>query len=69
MENNIEKLAAGTRIKYRSQCRQLWLREQEGYASPEDIERRQELEQLLGVKASEIPGRGRPRRSAEIHRI
>jgi hypothetical protein len=64
MEHNLEKLAPGTRIKYRSQCRQLWLREQEGYASPEDIERRKEFEELLGIKASEIPGPGRPRLSA-----
>ena len=63
MELSLEKLAPGTRIKYRSQCRQLWLREHEGYASPEDIKHRKELEELLGVKASEIPGPGRPRRS------
>ena len=54
---------AGTRIKYRSQCRQRLLREQEGYASPADTQRRKELEELLGTKASEITGPGRPRRS------
>ena len=62
MEHDLEQLAPGTRIKYRSQCRQLWLREREGYASPSDIKRRKELEELLGTKASEIAGPGRPRK-------
>ena len=63
MKRSLETIAVGTRIRYRSQCRQLWLREQQGYASPEDIERRKTLERLLDIRATDIPGPGRPKRA------
>lgn len=56
----LSELCPSTISNYRSLARKLWLKSVDGSASQTDLMELAELEQLLGVKASEIRGPGRP---------
>ena len=54
-------LSQETLSQYRSQLRQLGLREQAGAVMPKDVQKRKHLESLLGIRWRDVPGRGRPK--------
>lgn len=56
----LSELRPSTISNYRSLARKLWLKSIQGVASQADLSELAELEQLLGLKASEIRGPGRP---------
>ena len=56
----LSELCASTISNYRSLARKLWQKSVAGVASQADVLELAELEELLGVKASEIRGPGRP---------
>lgn len=56
----LSELRPSTISNYRSLARKLWQKSIAGVASEVDLLELAELEQLLGVKASEIRGPGRP---------
>jgi hypothetical protein len=58
------ELAPSTVAAYRHKARKLWLKIQSGQATPSDRLELAELEALLGVRGSEIPPPGRPRKWA-----
>jgi len=62
MRRPLEELAVGTISAYRSRTRKLYLKIQAGVATDADRRELAELEMLLGVPGSEIPGPGRPRK-------
>ena len=57
----LHELKPGTLIQYRHRLKALWIREQVGFASPQDVKSRKELEKRLGIKAASVPPQGRPR--------
>ncbi len=64
----LSELRPSTISNYRSLARKLWQKSVAGVASEVDLRELAELEQLLGLKASEVRGPGRPpkyRNSAE----
>jgi hypothetical protein len=64
MRRPLSELAPQTIRQYRSRLRKIWLQIQAGNA-PESVHCELiELEGLLGVRGSEIPGPGRPRKWA-----
>jgi hypothetical protein len=56
----LSELRPSTISNYRSLARKLWQKSIAGVASEVDLQELAELEQLLGIKASEIRGPGRP---------
>jgi hypothetical protein len=64
MRRTLKELAPNTVTTYRSRARKLSLKVQEGVATDADRLDLAELEALLGVQGSEIPGPGRPRKWA-----
>ena len=64
MRRPLEELAPTTIQTYRSRARKLWLKAQAGEATPADRLELAELEALLGVRGSDIPSNGRPRKWA-----
>ena len=64
MRRQIGELALATVQTYRSRARKLHLKAQTGEASETDRLELAELEALLGVRGSEIPPPGRPRKWA-----
>lgn len=68
MRRQLEQLAPTTIAAYRSRARKLWLKAQAGQAMPADRLELAELESLLGMRGSEIPPPGRPRKWTELQR-
>lgn len=64
MRRPLNELAPNTITTYRSRARRLWLRVQSGDAGEADRLELAELEMLLGLRGSDIPGPGRPRKWA-----
>jgi hypothetical protein len=64
MRRRLDELAPTTIATYRSRARKLWLKAQAGEASLADRLELGELEALLGVRGSDIPPTGRPRKWA-----
>jgi hypothetical protein len=64
MRRPLGELAGSTVAAYRSRARKLWLKIQSGQATPADRLELAELETLLGVRGSDIPPPGRPRKWA-----
>ena len=62
MRRALEELAPSTVQTYRSRVRKLWLKVKAGDATPADRLELAELEALLGLRGSEIPRPGRPRK-------
>ena len=62
----LSELCASTISNYRSLARKLWQKSIAGVASQADVLELAELEELLGVKASDIRGPGRPPNTATI---
>jgi hypothetical protein len=62
MRRHLEELAPTTIQTYRSRARKLWLKVTAGDANPADRVELAELEALLGVRGSDIPPPGRPRK-------
>jgi hypothetical protein len=56
----LNELCPSTISNYRSLLRKLWLKSIAGIASDADRLEIAELQELLGVKASEVRGPGRP---------
>jgi hypothetical protein len=64
MRRPLEELAESTIAAYRSRARKLHLKAQAGEATPADRLELAELEALLGVRGSDVPPPGRPRKWA-----
>jgi hypothetical protein len=64
MRRPLEELAPSTVQTYRSKARRLSLKVQTGVATNADRLELAELELLLGVWGSDVPGPGRPRKWA-----
>jgi len=64
MRRSLDELAPTTIATYRTRVRKLHLKIQAGEATPADRLELAELEALLGVRRSEIPPPGRPRKWA-----
>jgi len=64
MRRPLEELAPTTIAAYRSRARRLWLKVQAGDATPADRLELAEMETLLGLRGSDIPPAGRPRKWA-----
>jgi hypothetical protein len=62
MRRQLDELAASTIAAYRHKARKLWLKVQDGQASASDRLELAELEALLGLRGSDIPPPGRPRK-------
>jgi hypothetical protein len=62
----LNELRPSTISNYRSLARKLWLKSVDGSASQTELLELSELEKLLGVKASEIRGPGRPPKYCDI---
>jgi len=65
MRRPLEELAPSTVQTYRSRVRKLWLKVTDGEADPGDRLELAELEALLGLRGSDIPPPGRPRKWAK----
>ena len=64
MRRPIEELTPSTVQTYRSRARKLYLKAQAGQATATDRLELAELEVLLGVRGTDIPPVGRPRKWA-----
>ena len=64
MRRPLVELAPSTVAAYRHKARTLWLKIQAGQATNADRLELAELENLLGVRGSEVPPPGRPRKWA-----
>lgn len=64
MRRSLDDLAATTIATYRTRIRKLYLKVQAGQATTADRLELAELEALLGVRGSDIPPPGRPRKWA-----
>lgn len=62
MRRPFKELAPTTIQTYRSRARKLWLKVQSDQATRFDLLELAELEALLGVRGSDIPPPGRPRK-------
>lgn len=67
MRRPLNELAPTTVASYRHKARKLWLRIESGQGTDADRLELAELESLLGVRGSQIPGPGRPRKYSEKH--
>ena len=61
----LSELCPSTISNYRSLLRKLWLKSTASVASEAELLELTELEQLLGVKGSEVRRAGRPRKYEE----
>jgi hypothetical protein len=64
MRRPLGELAGSTVAAYRSRARKLWLKTQSGHATTADRLELAELEGVLGLRGSDIPPPGRPRKWA-----
>ena len=64
MRRTLDELAPTTVSSYRTRTRKLWLKVLAGEATPADRLELAELEALLGLRGSDIPPPGRPRKWA-----
>ncbi len=64
MRRSMDELAPSTVASYRTRIRKLYLKVQSGQAVTADRLELAELEALLGVRGSDIPPPGRPRKWA-----
>jgi hypothetical protein len=62
MRRPLGELAGSTIAAYRSRARKLWLKVTAGEANAADRLELAELEALLGVRGSDVPSPGRPRK-------
>jgi hypothetical protein len=62
VRRSLDELAATTVAAYRTRIRKLYLKVQSGQATKSDRLELAELETLLGVRGSDIPPPGRPRK-------
>jgi len=62
MRRSLDELAPTTVATYRTHIRKLWLKVESGQATNADRLELSELEALLGVRGSDIPPPGRPRK-------
>jgi hypothetical protein len=62
MRRSLNELAPTTIATYRTRTRKLWLKFQAGEATAADRLELAEFEALLGVRGSDIPPPGRPRK-------
>ena len=62
MRRTLDELAPTTISTYRTRTRKLWLKVQSGEETPADRLELAELEALLGLRGSDIPPPGRPRK-------
>ena len=62
MRRRLDELAPSTVATYRTRMRKLYLKVQSGQATTADRLELAELEALLGVRGSDIPPPGRPRK-------
>lgn len=68
MRRALKELAPTTVAAYRHKARKLWLRVESGQGNDADRLELAELESLLGVRGSEVPGPGRPRKYRDAER-
>lgn len=62
MRRPLNKLAGSTIAAYRSRARKLWLKVQANEATEHEQLELAELEGLLGLRGSDVPPPGRPRK-------
>lgn len=68
MRRTLADLAPSTIASYRHKARKLWLRVESGQGTEADRLELRELEDLLGLRGSEVPGPGRPRKYRDAER-